>query len=347
MNRSEDEIRINQEASDWLAKHDRELTSEEQDAFFDWLAKDPRNGKAFKSRQKIWKNMNVLTEWRPEHSEEPNPDLLAVPRFGTLRKRSIALAGAAALIALCFFAWRLTSLQSSSESRLLAQGKAATSYERHKLSDGSIVELNKGSQIQIDYKKDRRSMNLIEGEAHFTVAKDESRPFVVKARGAIVQAVGTAFNVALSSNEVEILVTEGRVLVNPEVTESRDIKIVPSEPLVRELEAGQRSVVHTDLEPSPPLVEEVSPEEINQRLAWKSELLVYTGTRLGEIITEFNLRNDVQIALEDEALANQEVSAATLRLDKVDEFLELMTLTQNVQAIRDHSSNQIILRRNW
>jgi transmembrane sensor len=54
---------------------------------------------------------------------------------------------------------------------------------------------------------------LERGEAHFQVAKNPARPFVVVARGVEIRAVGTAFSVGLESTRVEVLVTEGQVAV--------------------------------------------------------------------------------------------------------------------------------------
>ena len=56
-------------------------------------------------------------------------------------------------------------------------------------------------------------MQLVRGEAHFVVAADASRPFVVSAGAVSVRAVGTEFVVRYSAREIGVLVTEGRVAV--------------------------------------------------------------------------------------------------------------------------------------
>ncbi|MBI4626652.1 MAG: FecR domain-containing protein [Verrucomicrobia bacterium] len=58
--------------------------------------------------------------------------------------------------------------------------------------------------------------SLARGKAHFTVAKNPSRPFVVSAGGGDVQAVGTVFNIRLRSEAIEVFVTEGKVQVDSE-----------------------------------------------------------------------------------------------------------------------------------
>ncbi len=336
------DARINQEASDWVAKHDHGFSAEEQDAFFDWLAESPLHSEAYSRRQIVWKEMNVLADWRPEHSAEPNPDLLAVSKKRSKLVWFSAISGIAALLAIGLFVGGLLEQSKQSESILLASGESAQFYEHHVLDDGSTVELNRGAQVSVRLLDDKRLIDLLAGEAHFTVAKDVSRPFVVRARGMVVQAVGTAFNVLLNTEEVEVFVTEGRVLVNPSIATTNESIIDKMEPLVRELRAGQRSVIELQSEIIPPVIEEIPIETIERRLAWKNEMLEFTDAPLSEVILEFNRRNHTQLVIGDIALAELPVTAA-FRPHKLDEFVELLELVGSVQAERDGLS-KIILR---
>ncbi|EDY81567.1 sigma factor regulatory protein, FecR/PupR family [Verrucomicrobiia bacterium DG1235] len=332
-NRSSIEERIKREASDWLAIRDRGFTPKEQDDFFDWLAKDPRHAEVYRNRECVWRQMNLLAEWRPEHSLEPNPDLLAVSVQGSRVVRFFAYAGIAALFILGLFIWNHFFHAVHVEPTMLASGASARFYEQHVLEDGSVVELNRGAQVSLRFSKEKRLVDLLSGEAHFTVAKDESRPFVVRARGTVVQAVGTAFNVSLSLDEVEVLVTEGRVLMNPSIATTRQSIVEEVEPLVRKLHAGQRSVVLLNMEVVPLVVEDVSISMIEERLAWKNESLDFTNTPLSEVILEFNRRNHTQLVIGDAALNSLPVTAA-FRPNKLDEFVELLALTDKVRAER-------------
>ena len=82
------------------------------------------------------------------------------------------------------------------------------------LDDGSVAELNRGAEIEVNYTVAERRVVLRRGEALFTVAKNPARPFVVRAGGVDVRAVGTAFNVKLAGPNLEVLVTEGTVHVS-------------------------------------------------------------------------------------------------------------------------------------
>ena len=89
----------------------------------------------------------------------------------------------------------------------------------YQLEDGSTINLNTNTEVEIDFSKDRRRIHLLKGEAHFDVAKNPQRPFVVYAGEGMVWAVGTAFNVryigSLNSNRpdpiIDVTVTEGTV----------------------------------------------------------------------------------------------------------------------------------------
>ncbi|GER03354.1 hypothetical protein JCM17846_10360 [Iodidimonas nitroreducens] len=84
-------------------------------------------------------------------------------------------------------------------------GPAVESFQTRKgesrmiaLDDGSVIELNTLSKLEIRFSQHERTIMMIEGEAYFDVAKDPQRPFVVRTDKASVQAVGTEFNVRLS-----------------------------------------------------------------------------------------------------------------------------------------------------
>ena len=82
------------------------------------------------------------------------------------------------------------------------------------LPDGTGVVLNTNSHIRASYTDKERFILLSRGEAHFSVAEDNSRPLTVHAGNRFIRAVGTAFNVEIGrDNIVEIIVTEGKVLI--------------------------------------------------------------------------------------------------------------------------------------
>ncbi len=345
-NRQEEPIDpVESMAAEWILKFDRGLTGEEQDALFDWLAADPSHAEAYQRRRREWSELDIFAQWKPEHSREPNPDLLADFRSAKAKGLPrIPLAIAAGLV-LAFGLWGFLRLNSPEQLPLFAIETPVSSYQRHVLQDGSIIELNRGSRISVSYDADSRKVELLSGEAHFTVSKNSLRPFVVSAGSIAVEAIGTAFNVEYRSDSVEVLVTEGRVrLGRSNTSDSLDSLSITTEK-TDELVAGQKTVVGDESTRSPSPIETISPSDIVKRLAWKSGLLQYTERSLSKVVADFNLYNDTQIIIVDQTLAERKITAA-LRPNDIDAFTGLLELTLNVQVERlDSQTIQLRERR--
>src|SRR5229473_648456 len=133
--------------------------------------------------------------------------------------------------------------QGGGESQTLA---TAVGQQRNvTLADGSTVTLNTNTILETDLRRRTREIYLRKGEAHFQVAHDRSRPFLVHAGDAVVRAVGTAFEVrVLTDQHVDVVVDEGRVEVQTEVAaepvgSGRGARVAPRSH-VHTLAAGQQ-----------------------------------------------------------------------------------------------------------
>jgi len=319
-------------AAAWVIKCDRDLTAAEQDDFFQWLAADPRHGEALARQQRTWKKFNQLAQWRPEHSNEPNPDLLAKPARRHARWVLWPLLTAVAGIALVFL-WEhpWTHLPATRHLPPAVTQIAAETYERRILEDGSVVELNAGSRIEVNFQPTERHVRLVQGEASFTVAKNHDRPFIVRAGGVDVRAVGTAFNVRLDARTVEVLVTEGKVRVDDAARGGSLLQptVAGEMPL---LVAGQKVTVEA-APIAPVAATPFSSAEASQVLAWKPLLLDFNSQPLGEVLAEFNRRNRTQLVLADPILANLPI-VASFRSDNIEGFVRLLALTSGITAER-------------
>ena len=350
------------EAAAWLIKHDRGLTPAEQDEFLQWLAAAPTHGAWFARHRGTWADFNLLAHWRPEHGATPNPDLLAPKgrRRRNLAFWSSALATAAA-VALTAMLWPRANRGWSAEI-------VASAYEQRVLEDGTIVDLNRGAQLQWRFTPEERWVRLLRGEAQFNVAKNPARPFVVRAGGVDVRAVGTAFNVRFENNAVEVLVTEGRVKLD-RASESRTPQGVgldapPNEPTgtlaatpahggegsatagddgLPELIAGQRAVVSLAADAPAPRVVAASTEDMSRLLAWQPQLLDFDSTPLGDVVVEFNRRNRKQLLIADEELRGIPI-VASFRSDNLDGFVRLLEVTAEIRPER-RGTDEIVLRK--
>lgn len=76
------------------------------------------------------------------------------------------------------------------------------------LADGTVIRLNADSRLQYpsEFSGDSRIVYL-EGEAFFNVAKDKTKPFIVKTKKLDVEVTGTSFNVMAYPSEAFIQTT--------------------------------------------------------------------------------------------------------------------------------------------
>ncbi len=335
-----DETRVRDEAAAWVLREDRGLTPREQDEFLQWLAADARHKAELARQRDDWRRLDLLGQWRPEHGHRPNRDLLA-PR-GRMRPSArwwlVGAMGTLAAAAALVVVFRLAPAPGGpAEPGPSLETVAA--IETRQLPDGSTAELNRGAAIAVLYTPGERRVLLERGEVHFTVAKNAARPFIVSAAGVDVRAVGTAFNVRLGRQAVEVLVTEGKVQVEPPPAGDRSVSAALRGST---LERGQRSVVPVDGRAAPQIAS-VSPAEMDQLLAWQPRLLDFTAAPLRTVVAEFNRRNaPVRIVIADPDLAEVEVSAS-LRSDNVEGFIRLLEAGFGVQIER--SAGEIRLRR--
>ncbi len=326
-----------QQAATWIVRQDRGLTATEQDEFLQWLAADRQHAEALARHRQNWDRLDMLAQWRPEHSPRPNRDLLAPPRAKIVRFPRYWLAGlamAAAAVIVALVVWPRASVPVAN-----AMAPDITTIEEQTLSDGSVIQLNRGGAVRVDYTAAERRVQLVRGEAHFTVAKNRERPFIVSAGGVDVRAVGTAFDVRLGRQAVEVLVTEGKVRVD----QKNDAVAGGRATVVPELSLGQRAVVPLVGAGVGPAVAAVPPEQAAEMLAWQPKMLAFTSAPLRGIVAEFNRCNaPVHLVIADADLADIEMSAS-LRSDNVEGFIRLLEASFGVRAER--SDHTITLRR--
>ena len=331
-----------QAAAGWLVRRDRGLSAPEQDEFLDWLAADPRHGEWLALHRGTVGDFTALAHWRPEHSEEPNPDLLA-PARQKIRWLAPALLVAAAAFALMMVWWRAAPAGPNSASA------APTEIKRRILEDGSSVELNHGAIVTTEFSATERRATLVRGEALFTVAKNTSRPFIVRAGGVDVRAVGTAFSVRLDQAAVEVLVTEGRVALartedgKPNTENGKPGPSSTLAPPSSEVAAGHRATVSL-ITAEPPQVVTVSPQTIARQLNWQPQLLDFSSAPLSVAVTEFNRRNRVQFVLADEELATLPI-VASIRSDNTEGFAKFLAAAPGIQIERRGVTEIVVHRK--
>lgn len=128
----------------------------------------------------------------------------------------------------------------------LVTSKGEKSYLQ--LPDGTKVWLNSCTTLEYaeNYGYSNRSIYL-DGEAYFEVAKNKDLPFVVKANGIDVKAIGTAFNVSAYMEDSQLTTTlfNGKVAVQPTLTK-QEVLLEPNQVAVYDKSRNKIEVVPYD-----------------------------------------------------------------------------------------------------
>jgi len=324
-------------AADWVVRRDAGFAAGEEQALQAWLAADARHRAAWARLDSAWSAMD-----RPRRAGAADRVIREIgARISRRRRRRLAGAiGGLAVAGLLGLFWRAERRPEAAPSP--APTVVVTQPTRRVLPDGSVVELKDDAEIAVDFSGALRRVALRRGEALFRVAKNAQRPFVVRVGGLEVRAVGTEFSVEFGSDEIGVLVTEGRVAVN-QAESGQNGQRVPAMTLAF-VDAGNRVTVRSgSLSAQPPRVVPLSRSEMGERLAWLSARLEFSNTPLAEAVALMNRHNRLQFVIGDDSLAGLRLSGF-IRADNAEAFAGFLEAGFPVKAER-RGGNEIVLSR--
>ena len=289
------------QAADWFVEfRTGEPDERVRKAFLGWLKESPAHMAAYLEMASVWDQSGaleiegkwslvaLLDEAKFDHQNVVQLDLPGGGDAGSHSQgrhvwiRAVGLAASLLLvIGVAVGAW-VYSLRDTYSTAVAEQRSVV-------LSDGSTVELNARSRMRIRYTEHERRVDLLDGQALFTVAKNASRPFVVESRGTLVRAVGTQFDVYNKNSGTTVTVLEGTVVVTPESAPSQSVPSL--------INAGQQIVIGA--EGRPKKVQKANP---GVATAWTHRELIFEDTPLQDVATEFNRYNRRQLLIRDPSL---------------------------------------------
>ncbi|HNP60367.1 MAG TPA: FecR family protein [Nitrospirales bacterium] len=194
--------------------------------------------------------------------------------------------------------------------------------------DGSIVQLNTHTALNIAYSQNMRRVDLLQGEAAFRVAKDPSRPFIVQADQGTIRAVGTEFFVYKLDRSVLVTVVEGVVDVSVPLGHER-----PSSSA--RLKSGQSVQFGTNSGLS-----EVKDVDLGIATAWQRGRLIFEAAPLTEVVEEINRYRSGHIVIVNDTLREHLVSGV-FDLDSLDSAVTTIERTLPVASL--HLTDRLIV----
>jgi len=188
------------------------------------------------------------------------------------------------------------------------------------LSDGSMVDINTQSAVEVSMRPNSREVALTRGEAWFKVAHDKTRPFTVSAGRIRVRAVGTAFSVRRHDDGADVEVTEGVVETWTAGEEERRTQVA----------AGSMAYVAAY---EPPKIVQGS-AEVERSLAWREGQIVLEGETLDEAVAQFNRYNARKLVISDPGLAAEKL-VGQFRATDPQTFAEAVATTLGAKVDED------------
>lgn len=342
------------EASDWIVRlQEAELPASLRAEFVEWLLRSPDHVEEFLAISHVWGETQQASTSRFDADELIAAALLRsgadnvialdtarqVPRadedevrrhevYAALKHRFRAVA-AVALLALTAITWLGIDrwLNPAVIRTAIGEQRSIT------LPDGSVVDINTNSELRVDLEGQERKLRLVRGEAHFKVAKDPKRPFIVSTSQATIRALGTIFNVRVESQRTAVAVLEGHVVVR----ESEAPRGGGGDIAHIELKAGQRAAVN----PAGEIVPDAGPP-IERVAQWTNRRLVFREEPLAVVVAEFNRYHRKPIRIETPQLAGLLISG-TFDSSDLNSLLEYFVRFENVTVEQGGDSIRLSL----
>lgn len=358
-----DKETISEEAAAWLIRLDQDqpLDRKSKSELREWMGRSPLHKKRLTQLSVTWNKLNKLAE-------------LSVPidhqtkfrwNLGWLAPRSSIALASLALMSLglvLLFAYFL-----SSDTLHRTNGVYATAIGQNQqvtLADGSTLQLNTNTMVNVVYDQGYRDIHLMQGEAYFQVAKDKQRPFRVFAGQGRVQAIGTAFVVYLKDNTVAVSVEEGQVALasinglppksNPSSL-TKNVEPGSGDKNLGYLTAGQGATLRTKSSTDSHIsVDEIvlddlrvfRPEDLQRHLSWRQGLLVFNGESLEQVVEEISRYTTMNIDIPDADVRKIKLGGQ-LEVGDTEMMLEALEDVFALKIIRTDNKVLILAGDNW
>jgi transmembrane sensor len=312
---------IEERAALWLLRREEsDWTPDEEAEFQAWLNESDANKVSYWRLEQGWRAADRIGALgltaRPatdRHTEDRNRGRI-----------SVAIA-ASVFLAFGAFVLQTTDLpfQSAPATRIESFEAGVGVRKQINLSDGSQIELNTATSLRAELGTRRRAVWLDRGEAFFEIAKRDNSPFTVYAGSRTIRVIGTKFGVRRTGDKVIVSVAEGRV----QVTDSRAGASISS----AMIEAGDVAIATSQST----LIETNTKGDLEERLAWRQDLLVFDDATLAEAAAEFNRYNHTELVIADPGLAQMRIGGR-FKATNVEAFARLLKNAYGLEVDAKH-----------
>ena len=195
------------------------------------------------------------------------------------------------------------------------------------LPDESSVTLNENSAITFPerFVKDKRVVEL-KGEAFFEVKRDDDKPFIIRVPEAVIEVLGTSFNVRAIEADPEVVVTvqEGKVMLS----DKENIAYIV-------LEKYEKGVLNKE---SGHIEKYVATDE--SEMFWKTRTLIFRDTQLSKVFEVLEKLYDVKIKILNDEIKKC-LLTAKFQDQEIEEIMANIAINFDLEIQQDGSSIEI------
>jgi transmembrane sensor len=306
--------RITEEAAQWLLANREGLDDSSRAAFLAWLRHSPAHVGEYMAIVQWDQEMREAAGREPlgtpalvemaaaEPAVVPLRPHAAVPlRFTprhavTPRRRRwpwAAAAGVAAVTFAALVAWQAHAPVAAAGIVYSAPADATRSLT---LSDGSRIQLDRGSAIRVQMDDRRRDIAVLGGTLLIDVGHASSAPLSVALGRTVLRDIGTVFQVSSHANGSDVTVLSGRV----DVLAPRD----GTQDVVAHLQGGQRATLDAD----GTLTRLIPRSDLTQDLAWLPAEIDFRDAPIADVARRFNDYGQAPLLIEDTSLGQMRIS---------------------------------------
>ena len=310
-------------AATWFSQRGN-LDAQQQAELAAWLVADALHAQEYAQLQETHRAVRripaqVAARWTvPPATPAPAP---AAPRPHWLRALPYA---AAAMLLLSVGAggyqwWRQPTF-SQSYATMRGQRLAVS------LPDGSSMQLDTATQLQVTLYRQRREVRLAQGEALFQVQSKQGQPFDVLSGPLKVTVVGTQFSVRNTlkhDGSLRVAVQHGHVRVAGAGQDLVDLR------------AGQG--VSGDASGRLSAVASLAPGSV---APWRDGRITFDNVPLGAALAEFERYGDTGLLVRDPAVARLRIGGS-FSLTQLDRFAAALPQLLPVQLVRTGAASEI------
>ncbi|MBL8266574.1 FecR family protein [Steroidobacter sp.] len=334
------------QATEWFARmRESELSAEQRAEFDQWIAESPVHVREYLAAAQLWGTLHASDDWTTQSTDElvaqarASANIVSFPTKMTAterepaqrrsrRRAQLAIAASVLVVLGAVFTGWMTGFRFGAQVLATERGEQRSTV----LSDGSLVQLNTMTRIEVSFDAHARRIHMSQGEAFFRVAHDTSRPFEVITPFGVVRAVGTEFNVYSRARDMRVAVVEGKVQVSS--NEASAGTAVPTLVGARQSVEVAAGAVETKALP---------PSQTELATAWRQRRLAFENERLDAVVAEFNRYNRVSMRIDDAQLAALQINGV-FDADDPQALLGYLQRVQRVVVAAD-SAQQLTLKR--